>query len=202
MEHRPSDDGHGTAPTARRVSIILFDGFELLDVFGPAEVFGLEPDRFAVTLVGPAAGPVTSATGPRALADISYHDAAESDIVMVPGGQGTRRLVTDARWLGWLAEWARPAGLITSVCTGSAVLAAAGLLDGHRATSNRRAFAWASSFGQDVGWVADARWVHDGSRWTSAGVSAGIDMALALVADLHGDDAAHDVATRMEYATE
>jgi transcriptional regulator GlxA family with amidase domain len=186
-------------PRPRRLAVVLFDGFELLDVFGPVEAFSLLPSEFEVTLVGPTAGPVASSNGTRVLTQVPYTDAATPDIVLVPGGAGSRRLAVDQPWLAWLAAWAGPARLVVSVCTGSALLAGAGLLDGHRATSNRRAFAWASSFGRDVAWVAGPRWVEDGDRWTSAGVSAGIDMALALIGSLCGDDAAREVASRMEY---
>jgi len=84
------------------------------------------------------------------------------------------------------------------VCTGSALLAAAGLLDGYRATSNKRAFGWVGEQGPRVEWVAQARWVQDRDRWTSSGVAAGLDMALALIARLHGQQLAQDVADRIE----
>jgi transcriptional regulator GlxA family with amidase domain len=121
------------------------------------------------------------------------------DIVVVPGGIGTRALVNDQSFLGWLKGWATSAEFITSVCTGSGVLAAAGLLDGHRATSNKRSFSWASAQGAGVTWIPEARWVEDGNRWTSSGVAAGIDMALALIAHLHGEDLATGLADRVEY---
>jgi len=87
---------------------------------------------------------------------------------------------------------------VTSVCTGSVLLAAAGLLDGYRATSNKRAFAWAVQQGSNVDWEAQARWVDDRDRWTSSGVAAGMDMSIALIASLHGEDVAAEVATRVE----
>jgi transcriptional regulator GlxA family with amidase domain len=121
------------------------------------------------------------------------------DIVVVPGGIGTRALVNDQSFLGWLKGWATSAEFITSVCTGSGVLAAAGLLDGYRATSNKRSFSWASAQGAGVTWIPEARWVEDGNRWTSSGVAAGIDMALALIAHLHGEDLATGLADRVEY---
>jgi len=183
----------------RSVSMILFDGFELLDVFGPLEVFGLLPQRCAVTLIGPSAGPVASAQGTAVIADVGYAAAPRPDIVMVPGGHGTRLLADDGPWLAWLCDWAAKAELVTSVCTGSALLAAAGLLTGYRATSNRRAFDWVTTHGHDVEWVCDARWVEDRDRWTSAGISAGIDMTLALAASLWGADVAQAAARRMEY---
>jgi transcriptional regulator GlxA family with amidase domain len=182
----------------RRVSIVLFEGFELLDVFGPVELFSMVPDRLAVEFVGPEAGPVASSQGAEVTATIRYHAAATPDIMLIPGGQGTRRLVEDEAFLSWLRAWATPASLVTSVCTGSAVLAAAGLLDGYRATSNKAAFAWVSAQSQKVEWIAQARWVEDRDRWTSSGVAAGMDMAAALLADLFGKDVAHSATTRSE----
>lgn len=175
---------------ARRISVVLFDGFELLDVFGPVELFSRAPDRLVIEFVGPAAGPVASSQGVQVIATSGYTTAAAPDIMLIPGGHGTRRLVKDATFLSWLRAWAAPASLVTSVCTGSAVLAAAGLLDGYQATSNKAAFAWVRQQGESVDWIAQARWVTDRDRWTSSGVAAGIDMAAALLADLFGEHVA------------
>ncbi|HWE58009.1 MAG TPA: DJ-1/PfpI family protein [Acidimicrobiales bacterium] len=183
----------------RRLGVLLFEQFELLDVFGPLEMLGALTEYFEVSMIGPAAGPVRSAQGPEVVADTGYRQAPVPDIVLVPGGIGTRRLVDDDGWLGWLAGWAAQADLVASVCTGSGLLAAAHLLDGYRATSNKRAFAWAESQGPDVEWVRQARWVADRDRWTSSGVAAGMDMTLALIARLHGQHLADDVADRVEY---
>lgn len=169
---------------------MLFDGFELLDVFGPLELLGVLADRFDISLVGPTAGPVRSAQGPRAIADFAYDDAPVGEIVLVPGGIGTRTLVGDQIFCGWIADWGASAEFVTSVCTGLGVLAAAGLLDGYRATSNKRAFEWARAQSQQVEWVPEARWIEDRTRWTSSGVAAGMDMALALIGRLHGEDLA------------
>jgi transcriptional regulator GlxA family with amidase domain len=183
----------------RSVGVVLFDRFELLDVFGPLELFGALPDRFEILLLSEKAGPVRSAQGPIVVADHSYTDAPRSDIVLVPGGIGTRTLAQDRRCFGaWLAAWAAQAELVTSVCTGSGVLAAAGLLDGYRATSNKRAFHWARAQGPQVQWIARARWVEDRNRWTSAGVAAGMDMTLALIGRLHSEKLAAAVADRVE----
>ena len=189
-----------TAEPSRRVSVVLFDGFELLDVFGPLQMFGvLSPDCFEIVILGPHAGPVRSAQGPQAHADCAYEDAREPDIVFVPGGMGTRTLVKDGAFLTWLAGHADPAEFVMSVCTGSAVLAAAGLLDGYRATSNKRSFGWVSEQGIAVEWVSEARWVQDRNRWTSSGVAAGIDMALAFIDHLYGDDLGQKLADGTEY---
>lgn len=183
----------------RRVGVVLFDRFELLDVFGPLELLGVLPDRFELSMIGPSVGPVRSAQGPEVLAGDRYSESPVPDIVLMPGGIGTRSLVEDGVFLAWLAEWAGSAQLVTSVCTGSAVLAAAGLLDGYRATSNKRAFSWAESQGPRVHWIRQARWVADHDRWTSSGVAAGMDMTLALIAHLHGDELAARVADGVEY---
>ncbi len=183
----------------QRITAVLFDGFELLDVFGPLEMFGVLRDQYLITLVGPSTGPVASAQGPRAVAEYAYDHAPASSIVLVPGGVGTRKLVEDRPFLDWLMRWASDADYVTSVCTGSGVLAAAGLLQGRRATSNKRAFDWARRQASDVEWVAEARWVEDGNRWTSSGVAAGMDMALALIAHLHGRHFASALADRVEY---
>jgi len=181
------------------VGVVLFDGFELLDVFGPLEMYGVLPNRFTIQLVGPTAGTVASAQGPRSVADHAYADAPSCDVLLVPGGIGNRPLLEDRAFLDWLAAQAERAQLVTSVCTGSALLAAAGVLDGHRATTNKRAFTWVRELGTDVRWQPQARWVEDGNRWTSSGVAAGIDMTLAIIASLHGRDVAVGIADGTEY---
>jgi transcriptional regulator GlxA family with amidase domain len=182
----------------RRISVVLFDGFELLDVFGPVELFSMVPDRLTVEFVGPEAGPVASSQGAEVIATSRYDAAVTPDIMLIPGGRGAWRLVEDEAFLSWLRAWATRASLVTSVCTGSAVLAAAGLLDGYRATSNKAAFAWVRTQSQKVDWIAQARWVQDRDRWTSSGVAAGMDMAAALLADLFGKDVADSATTRSE----
>lgn len=188
-----------SSPDMRTVGVALFDGFELLDVFGPLEVFGVLRDQFEIVLVGPEAGPVRSAQGPAVVAEQAHKRVRPCDVVLVPGGIGTRTIVRDETYLRRLAGWAEQAQIVASVCTGSGVLAAAGLLDGYQATSNKRSFAWARSQGPSVEWLPKARWVHDRDRWTSSGVAAGIDMTLALVAHVHSVDVASAVADRIEY---
>lgn len=182
----------------KTLGVLLFPGFELLDVFGPLEMFGYVPD-LSITTVAEAAGPIASTQGPSAVADRSLEDAPALDFVMVPGGLGTRKLVESPRLLEWLAERAARAELVLSVCTGSGLLARAGVLDGHRATSNKRAFAWVVEQGPRVDWVKEARWVRDGKFATSSGVAAGIDMTLALIAEHRGHDFAATLAAQTEY---
>ncbi len=117
----------------------------------------------------------------------------------MPGGIGTRREVTNHTALEWLIAHAEKAEIVASVCTGSALLAKAGLLDGLRATSNKFAFKWVMEQGPKVKWVHEARWVDDGKFSTSSGVSAGIDMALSIIARITDLKTAEKIAIRMEY---
>jgi transcriptional regulator GlxA family with amidase domain len=185
--------------TERTVGVVLFPGFELLDVFGPLEAFGNLPGMFRVVLVAEQAGPVASAQGPRAVADHGFADCPHLDVVLVPGGIGTRDEAENPALLGWLARRATEAEVVTSVCTGAALLARAGVLDGKRATTNKAFFQWVADQGPKVSWVREARWVEDGKFATSSGVSAGIDMALAVIARLVGREVSDNVARAMEY---
>lgn len=188
--------GRGMAP--RSVQIVLFDGFELLDVFGPVELFGLLPEHFAVTFLAPGEVPVRSSQGVTVNADHAYAAAPAPDIILVPGGLATREVIIDEAFLAWLRGHGAAAELVMSVCTGSALLAAAGLLEGYRATSNKYAFRWVETFGSTVEWVPQARWVEDRDRWTSSGVAAGMDMTVALIRALYGDDVADLAVNRAE----
>jgi transcriptional regulator GlxA family with amidase domain len=186
----------------RTLGALLFPDFELLDVFGPLEVFGnrnFESQPFEVRTVAETAGPVTSAQGTRALADHGFDDCPPLDVVMVPGGMGTRHEVENHRLLDWVRTSAERAELVLSVCTGAAILARAGVLDGKRATTNKRSLEWVVSQGPRVEWVRRARWVEDGRFVTSSGVTAGIDMALAVLARVCGRDEAVRIAGIIEH---
>ncbi len=201
LAHVSGPDDHGLMTTDRipihHVSVVLFEGFELLDVFGPVELFSLA-SGFEVDYVGARRGPVASSQGAQVVAQRAYAEVGEADIILVPGGMGTRRLVEDDGFLTWLDEVALRSRLVASVCTGSAVLAAAGLLEGCRATTNKQSYTWATGFGRDVDWQPAARWVHDRSRWTSSGVAAGMDMAAALIADQVSPEAAEAAVRQAE----
>jgi len=188
-------------PLPLTIGIVLFEGFELLDVFGPCEAYGSShlDGAFKLVTVAAESGPIASAQGPAAIADYSFNTAPHLDILLVPGGIGTRREVNNPALLEWLRARSTDATIVTSVCTGAALLARAGLLDGLRATTNKRAFAWVASQGPAVNWVKQARWVEDGKFATSSGVSAGIDMALALISRLVSAEVASTVAIAMEY---
>ena len=183
----------------RTIGVVLFEGFELLDVFGPLEMFGLEADHFEIRLIAEHGGVVASRQGPKSVSDDSFQSAPALDVLMVPGGFGTRREVNNPELLAWLKTRSEQSELVVSVCTGSALLAKAGVLDGVRATTNKLAFAWASSQSEKVQWQKQARWVEDGKFFSSSGVSAGIDMALAVIAKLVSHQAAEQAANFAEY---
>ena len=182
----------------RRISIVLFDGFELLDVFGPVELFSMVPDWLAVEFVGPEAGPVASSQGAEVIATSRYDAAATPDIMLIPGGRGAWRLVKDEAFLSWLRTWATRASLVTSVCTGLRSWRQQACSTAIVRPRTRPAFAWVRTQSQKVDWIAQARWVQDRDRWTSSGVAAGMDMAAALLADLFGQDVADSATTRSE----
>jgi transcriptional regulator GlxA family with amidase domain len=185
----------------RTLGVLLFPGFELLDVFGPLEAFGIRParDHFEAVLVAERTGPVESAQGPKALAEAALDDSRRLDLILVPGGIGTRKAVNDSALCDWIGRRAADAELVMSVCTGAAMLARAGVLDGRRATTNKVAFEWVLGQGPRVEWVKEARWVEDGKFYTSSGVSAGIDMALTAIVKLTSRELAEQIAVLMEY---
>lgn len=186
----------------RTLGALLFPDFELLDVFGPLEVFGnknFETPPFRVLTVAETAGAVRSAQDTRALADHGFADCPPLDVVLVPGGMGTRKAVAEATLLEWVRAAAARAELVLSVCTGAGILARAGVLDGRRATTNKRSFEWVVSQGPRVEWVRRARWVEDGRFVTSSGVTAGIDMALAVLARVAGRAEAVRIAGIIEH---
>lgn len=183
---------------SRRLGVVLFPGFELLDVCGPLEMFGNLPD-IEVVMVAEQAGPVDSAQGPAAVAVHGFAACPGLDLLLVPGGMGTRTEVDNPVLRDWLRIRAPAAEVAMSVCTGAALLARAGVLDGRRATTNKMFFHWVAEQGPHVHWVREARWVVDGSFVTSSGVSAGMDMALAVIAHLDGEPVAERLALATEY---
>jgi transcriptional regulator GlxA family with amidase domain len=183
----------------RTIGVVLFEDFELLDVFGPLEMFGMAAEDFEIRLIAERGGVVASRQGPKSVINDQLSDAPTLDVLFVPGGTGTRREVDNPVLLDWLKQRSQQAELVISVCTGSALLAKAGVLNGVRATTNKMAFAWAASQSEKVQWQKQARWVEDGKFFTSSGVSAGIDMSLAVIAKLVSQQAAEQAANFAEY---
>ena len=187
-----------TAEPTKTIGVVLFPSFETLDVYGPVQMLGKLPD-YKVVFVAQTAGPVRSSQGVEAVASYSFDNAPQLNILLVPGGKGTREEVNNEALLDFLCRQDQGTELTTSVCTGAALLAKAGILNGRRATTNKMAFKWATSQSDKVVWVGKARWVVDGKYVTSSGVSAGTDMALALVEKLYGREAALKRARSAEY---
>ena len=183
----------------RRLGAILYPGFELLDVYGPLEMFGNLADDLEIVVVSPTGSAVKSAQWPSTSVDCDFESAPRLDLLLLPGGIGTLNALTNEPLLEFLRKRAAQAEITMSVCSGSAILAKAGLLDGRRATSNKQFFSLARGAGPGVDWVEQARWVDDGEFVTSSGVSAGIDMALAVIERLWGSERAEQLAALTEY---
>lgn len=183
----------------KRLGVLLFPGFELLDVFGPLEMFGNLPKEVEISMIAESSEPVASTQGPRVAIDATIADVDSLDLLLVPGGIGTREGMTNQPLLDWLAAVIPTTEVAMTVCTGTALFARAGVLDGKRATTNKMAFKWVADQGPAVEWVKEARWVMDGKFVTSSGVSAGMDMALAVVEELFGTEIAERLALITEY---
>jgi transcriptional regulator GlxA family with amidase domain len=184
---------------ARRLGVLLFPGFELLDTFGPLEMFGNMPGMIEIVTIGQEKGPVRSGQGPSTVAEHSFADCPQLDLLLIPGGMSTRTEVENPATIDWLRRRVPETELTMTVCSGTALLARTGLLDGRRATTNKMFFNDVASNGPRVEWVKEARWVEDGKYFTSSGVSAGIDMALAVIAKLAGQPISDSLATATEY---
>jgi transcriptional regulator GlxA family with amidase domain len=183
----------------RTLGAVLYENFELLDLYGPLEMFGALGPEIRIATVAERKGPVASTPGVETVARFDFRDCPALDLILLPGGIGTVPQLGNAALLDFLRERSRLAEVTMSVCSGSALLARAGLLDGRRATSNKMYFQLARSQSDKVDWVTAARWVEDGPFATSSGVSAGTDMALAVIARLYGKERAEQVATYTEY---
>ncbi len=187
-----------------RIAIFLFDGAEELDWAGPWEVLAAwarmwPEDEVEVFTVAAADVPVTCAKGLRVLPDHTWESAPRADVLIVPGGAGTRPLTRHEPTLDRLRAQAEDGVLVTSVCTGSLVLAAAGLLRGRPAATYWSAFDELLGLDPSIDPRRDDRFVDSGEVVTAAGVSAGIDMALHLVARLHSVERARDVRRYIQY---
>lgn len=182
-----------------QLGMVVFDGFQLLDTFGPLEMFGHLRDKVDIFIIGQHHGVAKSSAGPSVVIDLTFDEIKALDILMIPGGGGTRREVNNQPFLDAFKELAESTPHVASICTGAALLAKTGLIDGSKATTNKRAFKWATSQSDKVIWIKEARWVEDGKFFTSSGISAGTDMALALIKKLFGHQEAIRVANGAEY---
>jgi len=189
----------------RNVGILIFEGVELLDFCGPYEAFtaagrNLEPRLFNTFTVAEQDGPVAAAAGTRFLPDYTFANAPKIDILVVPGGMGTRREIDNPVVIDWIRSVASEAELTTSVCTGSFLIAKAGSLsDGSKATTHWGSIERMRETFPGVEVLENVRFVDDGAVISSAGVSAGIDMSLHVIERLCGTEAAESSARLMEY---
>ena len=183
----------------RTLGAVLYEDFELLDLYGPLEMFGSIGAELRIVTVAEKTGPVASFQRPKTVAEFDFASAPKLDLILLPGGFGTIPQLENRAMLDFLRRRAATAEVTMSVCSGSAILAKAGVLDGRRATSNKQFFDLARAQGAAVKWVEQARWVEDGPFATSSGVSAGMDMALAIIARIFGADVAERIAVGTEY---
>tara|TARA_R110000868_G_scaffold13397_10_gene62590 strand:- start:2937 stop:3557 length:621 start_codon:yes stop_codon:yes gene_type:complete len=192
----------------RTIGILIFDDAEELDFVGPYEVFTMSNEMFGhtgqpkpdkVILISETGAPVTCAKGMRVEAHCSIADAPKLDVLLIPGGQGTRREALNKPLLDWVAKVAATCEWVTSVCTGSLVLAAAGPAKGKRVTTHWAFIETLRNMGLASEVLEKVRYVRDGNLVTSAGVSAGIDMALWLTGQMHSEDHARLTQHGMQY---
>jgi len=193
----------------KRVGILVFPAVEVLDFCGPFEVFSVtrvneaarreEPSPFEVLLVAETAEPVKATGGLRVIPDVTIERCPVLDVLVVPGGWGTRTEINNARLVGWIGERGKTVETLTSVCTGSMLLGQAGLLEGRHATTHWRSLPLMRESFPAVTVEEKLHVVEDGNVLTSAGISAGIDMALRVVTRYHGDEVARATARHMEY---
>ncbi|KAF2454020.1 class I glutamine amidotransferase-like protein [Lineolata rhizophorae] len=192
--------------------IVLYPAFQALDVFGPLDVLNMVSfsNRLNLHIIAETMDPVS--TKPQVMNN-SGSDFGESvvpthtfteppeqlDVLIVPGGVGTRSDEVTAPVRAYILEAFPNVKYFLSICTGVGMVAQTGILDGRRATGNKRSWAWVTAQGPNVNWVPHARWVEDGNVWTSSGVSAGIDLMFAFVAKMYGEDLASELALGMEY---
>jgi transcriptional regulator GlxA family with amidase domain len=184
------------------IGILIFEGTEELDFAGPWEVFtmaGALGKDLKTLLIAEAKDPVTCAKGLRVLPDVDFASAPALDLVLVPGGRGTRREVDNPVLLEWLARVSETCTWVTSVCTGALLLAEAGPARGRRITTHWGAVDLVRDRGRAGEVLTGVRYVRDGKLVTSAGVSAGIDMALWLIGQIYDPAFARAVQREMEY---
>jgi transcriptional regulator GlxA family with amidase domain len=210
MAQTDASNASGGAEQTLALALLLFNDIEVLDFCGPYEVFTMAsrlavdddpslPPPFSIFTVAQDAGVITASGGLCVQPTYTFADHPQIDVLIVPGGLGTHKELGNARLIDWIATVAAADLVTTSVCTGALLLAQAGVLDGHQATTH-----WASvdRLAADYPAVAvrrDVRWVDDGQVVTSAGIAAGIDMSLHLVQRVAGRELASHTAHRMQY---
>lgn len=185
-----------------KFNIILFNGFETMDVFGPVEVIGtlqkFMKDIFDIEYYSEKGGLVKSSQNTR-VDTLPTSSIVDADTILIPGGFGTRQEVNNQVFIQAIKELSQRAKYVLTVCTGSALLAKTGLLKDIKATTNKMSFDWVAEQDRQVNWIRKARWVNDDKYYTSSGVSAGIDMTLGFICDIMGKKVSEKISYGMEY---
>ena len=183
----------------KKIAILLFNDFETLDVFGPVEIFGRLKEFYKIDFYSMQGGTITSSHNVKVITEKLSDFFDEIDILLIPGGYGTRVEVDNLELISIIKNISQSADYVLTVCTGTSLLAKTKQLNGLNATTNKRAFDWVMTQGTEVNWIKKARWVVDGKFYTSAGVSAGMDMTLGFISDIHGIELARKIAYEIEY---
>ena len=183
----------------KTMAALVFPGFQTLDFFGPIEMLGGFRDDIQITTVAKTRDPVPSRHNQRIMVDKTLSDKNDYDLLFIPGGDSALDAAKDEELMGWIKLVSANAERVMAVCTGTVLLGMTGLLDGRKATTNKLDFNQTVHLAPGVDWVKKARWVADGKYYTSSGVSAGMDMALAFAADLFGMEKADEMAEGCEY---
>ena len=181
------------------LTVLLFDDFETMDVFGPVEIFGRLTELFSVKFCSLDGGLISNRHGVSIPTEKLENLQDQIELFLIPGGYGTRKEVDNPELIKKITEVTQTCQYVLTVCTGTSLLAKTGLLDGRKATSNKKAFAWVVSTGPQVIWNERARWVVDGKFYTSSGVTAGMDMSLGFLEEHYGIELAERVAKDIEY---
>ena len=183
----------------RTLAALVFPGFQTLDFFGPMEMLGAAGDDIEIVTVALSNDPVPSVHGQRIVVDRLLSEKDDYDLLFIPGGDAGLTAAENPEFMQWIRRAGENAERVMAVCTGTVILGMTGLLDGRKATTNKVDFTATIPLAPKVDWVKQARWVRDGKFYTSSGVSAGMDMALAAAADLFGMDHAEYTARTTEY---
>jgi putative intracellular protease/amidase len=183
----------------KEVAILLFNEFETLDVYGPVEIFGRHPNLYNLRYFSENGGKITNRHNVSVLTEKLENIPQKPEIFFIPGGFGTRELVENKLFIDQIKTICENSTFVLTVCTGSALLAKTGLLNGRNATSNKRSFEWVMAQGPAVNWIKKSRWEADGKFYTSSGVSAGMDMTLGFLSEMHDIEFSRKIAFDIEY---
>jgi transcriptional regulator GlxA family with amidase domain len=183
----------------RTMAALVFPGFQTLDYFGPIEMLGGFHNEIEIVTVAKERDPVPSCHGQKIVVDRILAEKNDYDLLFIPGGDSALIAAADNEFCEWIRKVSVTAERVMAVCTGTVLLGMTGVLDGRKATTNKLDFNNTVYLAPKVEWVKKARWVEDGKFFTSSGVSAGMDMALAVAADLFGREKAKEMAEECEY---